>query len=98
MDRDEVKKILISILNLKPNGILADEINREFLHDAGCSIPYGRFGYHSLMAFLEWELKENIRIDNENGWDIVLYPIATHKSEHILKFKAIDKQNSDRKR
>lgn len=91
-----MKKLLIAILNLKPNGVLADEINREFSRDAGCDIPFSRFGYSSLLTFLEYELKDNIRIDNGNGWNIKLYPIATERSGHMLKMKAEEIQNTQK--
>lgn len=88
MDRDEVKKLLIAILNLKPNGIYADDIKKEFKREAGSNIPFGGFGYDTLLEFLENELNDNIRIDKGNRLNFVVYPIATKKSGHILKLKS----------
>lgn len=94
MELETVKKIIISILNLKPNGLYADKLNGEFQRDAGCNIPWSKFGYTSLLNFLENELSDNIRIDNENRWNIILYPIANEKSGHVLKLK--ERENEPR--
>lgn len=98
MDLDSVKKALISILNLNPKGILADKINQQFKSHVGSNIPWDSYCYPSLLTFLEEELKGNIRIDNENGWNIMLYPIGTGNSAHILKFKENEESRGGRAR
>lgn len=88
MELSEVKNVIVSILNLEPKGIYADKLNHEYKKIEGCNIPFSSFGYSSLLKFLEYELKDNIRIDDGNDWNIMLYPIGNEKSGHILKLKA----------
>lgn len=97
MDLDQAKKALISILNINPKGILADKINSEYKSHCGENIPHGRFGYPSLLVFLEEELNGFIRIDR-NDWNIMLYPVGTENSAHILKLKASENTSRSRAR
>lgn len=95
MDLESVKKSLISTLNLNPKGILADKINREYKSNVGQDIPFSTFGYPNLLKFLEEELNGRIRIEN-CGWDIMLYPVGTENSGHILKLKQAEERNNRR--
>lgn len=89
-DLSEVKKAIISILNLFPNGIAADRFNREFEREIGKQIPYADFLYDSLLAFLEEELKDKIEIF-ESGMNVMLKPIANGLSAHMVKLKEEEK-------
>lgn len=95
MELAEVKKILISILNLEPGGIYVDKIDGEFQKIGGCRIPYSTFGYHNLLSFLKNELNNDIRMDDSNSWNMKLYPIPNDKSGHIVKLKT---NENDRER
>lgn len=98
MDLPLVKKIIISILNINPDGIYADKIDAEFQKAEGCKIPWSQFGYTSLLTFLKNELANEIQIDDSNSWNIMLYPIANARSGHILKLKEKDIKNRDEER
>lgn len=87
MDLSEVKKVIKSILNLCPTGIFVDKIDAEFKLIEGCKIPWGKFGYTSLLPFLKHELAGEIRIDDSDSWNIKLYSIANDKSGHILQMR-----------
>lgn len=97
MELDQTKKALISVLNINPKGILADKLNQEYKSHCGENIPFSRFGYSSVLVFLENELNGCIRIEN-NGWDIIVYPVGTENSAHILKFKANENPSRGRGR
>lgn len=84
-DLSVVKKEIISLINIYPGGIAADKFNHEYESLVGKGIPFGDFLYSSLLAFLGEELKDNIKIEN-SGMNVILYPLASEKSAHILKF------------
>lgn len=83
-DLNEVKKIIISLICTFPNGRSADNFNRDYKEFTGTSIPFSEYSYPTLLAFLEAELKNNIRIESRD-MNIWLYPISTEKSGHITK-------------
>lgn len=82
-DLSEVKKILISLINLYPKGRAADKFNADYRESEGKAIPFAEYSYVSLLQFLDAELKDNIRIENR-GMDICLFPIANTRSGHVL--------------
>lgn len=97
MDLDESRKALISILNMNPKGILADKINKEYKSHCGENIPWSKFGYSSMLVFLSEELKGSIRIDKINELNIMLYPVGTQSSGHMLKLKANENTKKTRR-
>lgn len=95
-DLSEIKKVIISLLNLYPNGIPADVFNREYESIESRKIPFADFGYHSLLTFFEEELKGNVRIEY-GDMQTFLYPIANAKSAHIIKMKQEEINNKKQK-
>ncbi|XP_055313883.1 tudor domain-containing 6-like isoform X2 [Sitodiplosis mosellana] len=91
-DLSDIKRVIISLMNLYPNGIAADIFNKAYEGMESQKIPFAEFGYHSLLTFLEEELSENIRIEYGDMQQI-LYPIANGKSDHILKLKKEENNN-----
>lgn len=89
-----VKKVIIALVNATP-GILVEKLNQEYRANEGCAIQYASFGYKGLLAFLENELIENVRISFE-GLNIRCYPIANEKSGHIVKYTEDPKRNIPR--
>lgn len=85
----EVKKIIFSLANGKPEGIRVEKLDSDYKLTTGERIPYGQYGYASLLKFLENELNENLRIKNV-GWNIMVYPIANDKSGHVVKLAEND--------
>lgn len=85
MDLEEVKKVVISLANVYPEGISLDRLNQQYQKQEGCSIPFTSFGYLSLLCFLESELGQKITIINEGFGCCMVYPKASEKSGHILE-------------
>lgn len=101
VDATTVKQAVIAVINLQPNGLLADELNGEYKRIEGSDIPFRSMGYNSLLKFIEEELKERVQIERQiETNEVFLFPIATGKSAHIvdlIKGEATDK-NARRKR
>lgn len=94
-DLAEVKKLLISVMNLNPYGIHADKLDESYRSFMGKFIPYQDFSYVSREMFLKAELKDNIRIADE-GMGIMLYPIASELSGHMVQL--VQNQENSKKR
>lgn len=88
VDLTEVKKIIISLANLNPKGIFADQLNTDYQKREGMQIPFDQFGYSSLLVFLQHELQQNqqIKMVDEGFGSYVIYPIANARSGHVLEF------------
>lgn len=92
VDFESVKNVIIAIVNLFPNGLAADMLNQEYRREEGDGIPFGRFGFRNLLTFIESELKKNIRIEHSFATnEVILYPIASEKSAHIVQLKLEEK-------
>lgn len=88
-------KVIRSIVNIHPNGITLDQLNKEYQQSEGESIPFGKFGYYSLQQFLFEEMESIVRFEKVGLLDVV-YPIATENSRHIINM--VQRQNSSNKR
>lgn len=96
-DLSEVKKEIISLLNTYPGGIAADLFDRDYERTIGRRIPYGDFGYYGLLEFLQEELGNKIKMENQ-GMQIMLYPIPTENSAHIIKLVEEQQQKGNNNR
>ncbi|XP_031630401.1 uncharacterized protein LOC116345291 [Contarinia nasturtii] len=94
-DLSMVKKIIISLMNLHPNGVAADKLDKQYKYQEGHLIPFADYSYLSLCSFLQEELGNNIKIVQE-GFETMLYPIATANSAHVMKL--ISHQNNQNTR
>jgi hypothetical protein len=50
---EDLKRILRALLTLSPDGIAADELEKEFLLWEGHDVPFRELGYPSFMKYLE---------------------------------------------
>lgn len=83
-DLSLVKKLIKSLVNIHPNGIAMDRLDREYKFQEGCNIPYSAYAYVSLEKLIQEELKNDVTLIRED-LNIMLYPIASEKSRHLIK-------------
>lgn len=95
-DLDLVRKVIISLVNIEPDGIPTDKLNCEFKKQEGYNIPFAALGYGNLLDFLKNELKANVRV-SEVCDRFVIHPIANENSGHILKLRQDPKKRVPQK-
>nr|XP_023025755.1 uncharacterized protein LOC111513761 isoform X2 [Leptinotarsa decemlineata] len=95
LDTEEMKicKILISIINVFGNdGLLLDEVEREFIKYCGFAIPYKKFGAESLKSWIV-TLPDIYLVKDAHNNDILIQ--QSMKSIHIKDL--ISQQKSNRR-
>lgn len=91
----EVKKVITSILNLYPDGMIEVKLNQEYRCIEGENIPYAAFAYASLHSFMEEELQEKVRIGTDEFHNTKYFPNGTGKAAHVTKL--IQEQNASKR-
>lgn len=81
-DLSDIRKGIISILNMYPKGIAQDDLKKDYKGIIGGDIPFKKFGYASIKSFLESELPENVRIV-DSAFNTMYYLVKTARSGHI---------------
>lgn len=85
-DIQEVRHILVAILNMHVGGITALKLDGEYKKDVDERIPFGRYGYQSLDAFIASELGD--AIDRRPlGFETIYFPRGTESTKHIVEMK-----------
>lgn len=93
---DETVKVIRSLLLLERGGLTLDELNKEYKSELGETVPFKKFGFDTLQAFLR-STDQFRAIKTLNGLKIMAK--VTEQSAHIVKMR--QEQNisaSERKR
>lgn len=85
-DVQEVRKIVVAILNLHLGGISAHKLDDEYKKDVNERIPFGRYGYQSLDAFIACEVGDAIE-RRPLGFETIYFPRGTESTRHIIEMK-----------
>lgn len=97
MDLKDVKTVITATVNMHPKGLPVDRLDIEFRKDTNQSIPYARYGYNSLLAFIQNELAENIKIEKcSRTGELFFHPKPSTKSGHIVELK--QQENNKKKK
>lgn len=94
---ETVKRIVIAIITNEENGLAADLLDREYRGWENQNLPFNRFGYTSLLQFIQEELSENIEIE-QRGNNIILRSKSTNESNHIGELKKHEKHSNKKRK
>lgn len=85
-DVRQTRNVLIAIINQHLGGITSHQLDEEYKREENERIPFSRFGYKSLGAFIENEINDAIEC-RKFGYQNIFFPLATARSKHILDMK-----------
>lgn len=100
----EVKAVLRSILISSPLLINVSELEHDFEDIMGIKIPYQKFGFQSLLEFLN-SIPDVLTVSGNNKFSSV-HPVSSEKSLHVsdlvskqkVSSKGLGKFNSEKKK
>lgn len=94
---DETIKLIRSILNPKPAGMLIKEINEEYKELTGESVPFARFHFSSLVEFLRAS-NQFYGVKTPNGFKLTAKVTEASKHVHDLaRTQVVSKQERKRR-
>lgn len=88
----EVKTVLRSILISSPVLINISELEYDFEDIMGIKIPYQKFGYQSLLEFLN-SIPDVLTVSGNNEFSSV-HPVSSEKSSHVSDLVSKQKVSS----
>lgn len=83
---DDVRTLVISILNCHSGGITAHSLDREYEREINERLPFHRFGYATLDAFLAAELPDAVQKE-DSVYGPIYFSLGTARTKHIVAFK-----------
>ncbi|KAL6439775.1 hypothetical protein ACFW04_004067 [Cataglyphis niger] len=90
--RDEIRKILLSLLLARPGAIPIPVLDRDYYEAEGERIPWRKFGYADVTEFLK-SMPEHFVIEWCNGGHYVR-GIASEKTKHVSSLVSRQKSTS----